>query len=87
MPVPLLPLRGSTFVEGVLVVYWPFLVVMVLSVAGVPVCWLPVMVPVTCWLSDAPSLAAIVAVATPVARYRRKARRRKVFVINRSCSQ
>jgi hypothetical protein len=68
IPVPLLPLRGSTFVEGVPVVYGPFPVVIVLSVAGVPTCWLPVMVPVTSWLPFAPSpLAASVAVATPVA--------------------
>ena len=67
------PCGGSTFVEGVPVVYRPFPVVIVLSVAGVPTCWLPVMVPVTSWLPFAPSpLAASVAVATPVASTRRE---------------
>jgi hypothetical protein len=85
-------LRGSTFEEGVPVVYWPFPVVIVLSVAGVPTCWLPVMVPVTDWLPDAPSpladspLAAIVAVAAPVVSSAARPRRRKVFVIDFSHS-
>jgi hypothetical protein len=87
MPVPLLPFLGSMLEDGVPVVYWPFVVVTVLSVAGVPTCWLPVMVPVIAWLPDAPSpLAAIVAVAAPVVSRAARPRRHKVFVIDCSCS-
>jgi hypothetical protein len=58
---------------------------MVSSVAGLPTCWLPVWVPVICWVS-APLLAAKVAAADPVVSSAAKLRRRKVFDINRSCS-
>ncbi len=37
---------------------WPWRVVMVSSVAGLPICWLPVWVPVISWVGEAPLLAA-----------------------------
>jgi hypothetical protein len=66
--------------------YWPWRVVTVSSVAGLPTCWLPVWVPVICWVSDAPLLAANVAAADPVVSSAANLRSRKVFDINRSYS-
>ena len=60
---------------------WPWRVVMVSSVAGLPICWLPVWVPVISWVGEAPLLAANVAAADPVVSSAAKLRRRKVFDI------
>jgi hypothetical protein len=61
--------------------YWPWRVVMVSSVAGLPICWLPVWVPVISWVGEAPLLAANVAAADPAVSSAAKLRRRKVFDI------